>query len=543
MSGGRDGERGDERSPAGEDALRCGACAPRLEDFAVGQCTCCANKSDKTGKERSVGSAEDKFALANKTGEVERDDGGRPPHVGHRRIGEAKNPGPPASEAMTSTLPTAAAVDVTTSATTGMGVRQCEADRLPWGEVRPMDGLAYPRPHRPGFRDVWTPGFGSGAGPSDVDDEGTEVFRLIIETVNATSWGPLRKRLRSTTAHVVFAQETKVAEGKRAEVSTWAIGNGWKMIAAPAIVGRRGGVSAGVAIFARKELGIRFPSHGAHVLEPGRAVAAIVEAPACRPFLAISLYLRTGVGLAESNLGTLEKVRKCVKSHADLQSVVGGDFNNVPEAIANVGCSEEMGTRVIAPVTGRGTCRTVHGSRVYDYFMATKALTDCIAEVATVEGTNIRTHTPVQITFHPRQTSLKKLTLRAPEPLARERVYGPLPPPPSWRRAKTAAMEAVWKARVASRDEAQSALDGAYQTFVDTAELELADATGTDIQWPAQRGGGPKFVWRSVLPEQQPDIKEPTTAALTWLEGVVREAGRIGLGNCPPAQRANGPVS
>ncbi len=333
-------------------------------------------------------------------------DDDRPSQFGHRRIGEAKNPGPDEYQGT-------------------------QAVHLPWSRARPQDRLSYPKPHRPGFRDVWTPGFHRGDEDGTQEAEGTDVFRLVAETVHATSWGPLRKRLRATSAHVVFAQETKVAEGKRAEVSTWAINNGWKMIAAPAIGGRRGGVSAGVAIFARVELGIRFPPHGAHILEPGRAVAAIVEAPACRPFLAVSVYLRTGTGLKEENLATIDKVKTCLRRHGDLQCLIGGDMNTTPEAMVSAGCSATMGVKIIAPSSIRGTCRTVHGARVYDFFMSTGALADCIAEVDTVEGTNVRTHTPVQLTFQPRQTSLKKLALRLPEPLARERVYGPIPPPPA----------------------------------------------------------------------------------------------------------------
>ncbi len=51
--------------------------------------------------------------------------------MGHRRIGEAQNPGP------------ARASDIT----------QCG---IPWSEARPQDALKYPAPHRPGFRDVLT---------------------------------------------------------------------------------------------------------------------------------------------------------------------------------------------------------------------------------------------------------------------------------------------------------------------------------------------------------------------------------------------------
>ncbi len=450
-------------------------------------------------------------AESTKEGEMEIDGKGEaevPPALGHRRIGEAENPGPG----------------------DGQGV---QGDPLPWSVERPHDGLQYPRPHRPGFRDVWSLGF-DGADNERTEVEEAESFQLVAETVNGTSWGPLRRRLRTTGAHIVLAQETKISEARQAEVSAWAIRNGLEMVAAPAIRGKRGGASAGVAIFVRNELGVRFPTHGPHILDLGRAVAAIIEAPACRPILVVSLYLRVGTGLDEANMATLGKVGACIQQHGDMQSLVGGDRNTTPEALTETGFADRMGARVIAPTTRRGTCRTLFGNKFHDYFIASCALADCMDEVAKIEGTNVKTHTPVQLTFQLRQTSLKKLTLRLPEPPARERVYGPLPPPPSWQEAKALAEDAVRKASWADRDEAQAALDNAYQTFADVAEQELSDATGKSIQWPGHRGSNPSFVWRSVLPEHKPAEGEPTCAALGWLEGLCREVGRAGLGKCPP---------
>ncbi len=508
--------KGSDRCEAELDST-CSACFSRCELSKVAWCgrgycgreVCAA--PDNCG---SIGSGSRPEVLSDEGGD------GTLQH-GHRRIGEAKNPGPEGESA-------------------------AQPVGLPWGSARPQQGLQYPRPHRPGFRDIWTPGFDGFDGRKENEaqekegTDGCEAFQLIVETVNTTSWGPLRKRLRATRAQVVLAQETKIAECKRAEASTWAINNGWKMIAAPAVSGKRGGVSAGVAIFTRVELGVRFPPHGAHILEPGRAVAAVVEAPACRPTLMISVYLRTGTGLGDDNLRTLEKVRSCLQRHEDMQCLIGGDMNTTPEAMCSAGCAAAMGTRIIAPMTRRGTCRTIFGARVYDYFMTTSALANCIDNVSTVEATNVRTHTPVQLVFQPRQTSLKKLTLRLPEPLARERVYGPLPPPPPWRHVLALAEEAANKARGASLDEALELLDRAYGAFADMAERELASATGTHIQRPGQRSEGPRFVWRSVLPERKPEKGEPTCAALTWLESIVRETGLACLGKGHMTPRLDG---
>ncbi len=208
--------------------VRCGVCIPQGEIFQGEHCSLCAvvNRGEDTWCE--TGNSGGEMSSVGKVSNVEENDGSRPSHYGHRRTGEAQNPGPP--------VETETPIGATVSSE---GQRNAE-DKLPWSEARPQDRLAYPRPHRPGFRDVWTPGFADGTGPSAEEGEAAEVFQLVIETVNATSWGPLRKRLRATAAHIVFAQETKVAESKHAEISKWAIGNGWKMVAAPAVGGKRG---------------------------------------------------------------------------------------------------------------------------------------------------------------------------------------------------------------------------------------------------------------------------------------------------------------
>ncbi len=90
---------------------------------------------------------------------------------GHLRVGEAKHPGPEDGI---------------------VGARQV----LPWSGDRPQDGLKYPAPHRPGFRDILTLGCQEDEGEEGAGRraaEEAEPFALQAETVNATAWGPLKK--------------------------------------------------------------------------------------------------------------------------------------------------------------------------------------------------------------------------------------------------------------------------------------------------------------------------------------------------------------
>ncbi len=164
------------------------------------------------------------------------------------------------------------------------------------------------------------------------------------------------------------------------------------------------------------------------------------------------------------------------------------------------------------------------------FFVIGQALANGIESVDIEEGSNIKTHAPVQVKFRPRLTSRKKLTLRKPEALGKGAVYGPLMPPPEWEEVITKIEGAVHKARWAVRDEAQGALDDAYEAFSNLAEQELEHITGANIERLGDRGKKPSFAWRSVLPEKRPDEGDPTAATRGWIESVVREVGRLTLG-------------
>ncbi len=108
-------------------------------------------------------------------------------------------------------------------------------------------------------------------------------FRLLVETANTTGWAALKRRLLDTRAHVLLAQETWVTQAAIPAASEWARRRGWKAVWSPARVTENGGTSAGVAIFARDYLGLRYPDNESHEVEPARIVAAVMEIPGARP--------------------------------------------------------------------------------------------------------------------------------------------------------------------------------------------------------------------------------------------------------------------
>jgi hypothetical protein len=159
-------------------------------------------------------------------------------------------------------------------------------DELPLRMRPDEEDLAYPQAHRDGFRSIRAAGFGhlSKDGP-----KAGEQFSMIMETANTTGWRALKRRLCTTKAHLLFAQETRIRARDVPMASSWARRHGWKSLWSPAIRGRRGGPAAGVAVFAKDFLGLRAPPMGGQAIYDGRAVAGVVDAPGYRPFLAASV--------------------------------------------------------------------------------------------------------------------------------------------------------------------------------------------------------------------------------------------------------------
>jgi hypothetical protein len=385
--------------------------------------------------------------------------------------------------------------------------------------------LTYARPGRPGFHGAKTAGFqmGDGGPPK-------EPFALSMLTANTTGWRPLQRLLLATEASVVFAQEHRLLEDAVPAASAWARKNGWKSVWAPATVGPKGGASAGTAIFVRNFVGIRHPERGPAEVERARITAAVIEPPDCRPFMAYSAYLHDGQGLSRPNLALIASIGSHWQAQEDpsLQFVVAADFNMEPTTFAKAGLSNRLRGRLVVPQSLRGTCRTRTKSAVYDYFFMSTPMADMVAKVCTVEGTGVKTHAPTAAVFHERLTSLKALALRMPPDIKREEVYGPRPPPPPWEGIIAAVDKLVTFIKAdGDYQQADKLLEDLYELWVDQAEGELADVTGTALPSHGKRSGGPRLVWKSVLPEVKRAPPPSGASALAWLADVTRDATRL----------------
>ncbi len=414
------------------------------------------------------------------------------------RIGEADNPGP-----MTATM----TID-------RMLRRVYDTARC---------AVAYPRPGSRTLRGAIAPGFQDTRRSEDAEEK----FALGIESVNTTGWRGLQRRLASSQAHVILAQETWITQDAIPAASAWARRRGWKSIWTSARPGPSGGASGGVAIFARDYLGLRYPPDGTHEWCPGHVVAAVLDAPAHRPLLLASCYLVNGVGPTKPNLDILAAIgqRKGAVG-GDYGFVMGGDLNMEPPALAATGFEGLVEATILVPMTSRGTFRSPKASSLIDFYVASERVAAAVDSIATVEGTGNRGHVPVLMKFRPCVTTLRALYLRRPPRLEVQRVHGPIAAPPRWAEATELAVKALGAARDRSED-TQAALDAAYAAWADLAELEVANYTGADPRKFGQRSRPPNLVWRSVVPEGAPEAVRPRAAAAAWLGGVIGELIRI----------------
>ncbi len=411
----------------------------------------------------------------------------------------------------------------------------CEDEVVAWRSKPDLPtAIRYSSPKQTGFHGAHSAGHG-------VDDGGKPQDMMAMEavTVNSTGWGPLRNFLMNTESHIVFGQEHRLPAQEVPAASAWARRHGWRSVWAPAARGPRGGWSAGVAIFTRSFIGLRHPDVGQRVVSDARVVAAVIEAPSFRPFMAYSAYCHDGQGLSRANLDLCASIGEHYELQGDpaLQYMIAADWNMSPEAMAQAGLADAMGGgKVVCATTPRGTCRTKTRSANYDFFLLSRPMAGVVDRVEALEATGIRTHAPVRVTFLPRPTSLRALSLRPPPPLPLDRVYGPIPAPPTEWNALLATANLLCDAtrNGAQEEAAEGALSDLYSVWLDLAEQELLDVTGATIPKEGTRGGGPRVAWRSILPEKRGGGHgNSAAAAWAWAEDLVRDLSRVATADEP----------
>ena len=183
---------------------------------------------------------------------------------------------------------------------------------------------------------------------------------VTLETCNGTSWSAIHDRLLYTQADVVLAQEHRLLEEDIADKSAQILGLGWKAIWAPAAAtsdsGDKRSTSGGVAIFARKYLGLTHLEDNGTKLPPlvdARLVAGKFTAPGLGSIVLYSGYLMCGVGLNSFNKDVLDKLRTDAQRHG-LPWVCAADWNMEPDIIGNSDIPDLLSAKLKA--TSEATC-------------------------------------------------------------------------------------------------------------------------------------------------------------------------------------------
>ena len=193
----------------------------------------------------------------------------------------------------------------------------------------------YPKPLRPGFRNVRCSGFEGGVeAEAPMDD----LFQLKVATVNATAWTSAWRYLERTEAQVVLVQETKVLGADVPKESAKAMRRGWQTIWTGAKEGKKGRPSGGAVICVKQPVCLSAPPRGPSEVVAARVVAGMIQAPGCRPTMVYAGYLKDGIGAKAENLQYLASMG----AHKQLQpqgtqAIFGADFHFWAEAIGGNG--------------------------------------------------------------------------------------------------------------------------------------------------------------------------------------------------------------
>ena len=149
-------------------------------------------------------------------------------------------------------------------------------------------------------------------------------------------------------------------------------------------------------VLGRSWLGVSEPSDIPSIIVQGRAVAAVIEFPGCPPFLAVSAYLHSGVGLSVDNLQLLEEIGRAGASSA-LPMLLGADFNISATEVHSSGFPQKLGCKLLEPAMG--TCKGRSGVSTIDFFACELNMAKGIKRVESVLQEPFHPHRPVRLTL------------------------------------------------------------------------------------------------------------------------------------------------
>ena len=101
----------------------------------------------------------------------------------------------------------------------------------------------------------------------------------LIETVNVTTTKILKKRVASTSAHVLLVQEHGVLKAEVRDFEHWAHSQGWASLIAPAALSDKGTAHLGAMIMVKEPVGLAVLGGVGPELVDNRMVVGMVQFP------------------------------------------------------------------------------------------------------------------------------------------------------------------------------------------------------------------------------------------------------------------------
>ncbi len=318
-----------------------------------------------------------------------------------------------------------------------------------------------------------------------------------FDSVNGNAWAGSLGYLETASADVAMIQETKKRRRDVDAAEREALRVGWRASAQAAITTEAGGVSGGVAVAARRWIGMsrtngrEADANLSYRLQLRWIGCAVRGGVHCG-----SVWLFPSEGLTQRNRRVLEEAALALRGVRGAW-ILGGDWNMSPDLLRDSGWLETVGGTICAPTTP--TCNY----SVNDYFIVANSVVHAVVGVSVVSDAGLQPHSPVRL----------YLAGGARRPLARNllapRKLEAVPPHGCATEAATLDARAATRCRGAACrgriGELGTDVDHGDVSFTqwllaaeaDCAELHGLDHGGADRAYVG-RANGPRFTWKPM---------------------------------------------
>ncbi len=339
-------------------------------------------------------------------------------------------------------------------------------------------------------------------GPAARSKEYTEVDIISFNGSGAAQCLAALRRLRDHRRRTaaVLIQEHQARGDALADLQAQAATLGWKVAAAHATDGKKGGSSSGTAVVVPLHRGWSTTAAGSWDLSPrgspGKLSGAWVQAGPRSGLLLMSVYCWTNEGPSDRNIALIE-TGLAVAAEFGGPWAMAGDFNMTPTQLRQAAgrLLDRAGAVIRAPdaptnFPGRGEAREI------DYFLIDHRIAGCVSRALVHGDIAGHPHRAVVITLTGRDApSLIQAAVR-PKAFPRERPIG-CPRRPVLPRGMGQLINEHMDHETLTKEwsEVAECIEAEL-----SRECDLVDSKGWPLKAYGGRGGGFEVKWKQLLP-------------------------------------------